>query len=109
MVGSKADSSLSIPRMDLSTTSGLPTDLPGATAEKAEAALTKEARTRAVQNFMVVDFQAGYYWVSSQRKKVGMMMIELTVLLIVDLRVASCELRESRIHVDALPHRKTAT
>jgi hypothetical protein len=56
VVGSKVDSSLSIPRKDLSIGSGLLVDAPaeeGATAEKAEAPLTKEARTRAVENFMV--------------------------------------------------------
>ena len=55
-VGSKVPSSLSIPRMVLSTGSGLPVAAPeeaGATAEKAATPLTREARIRAVQNFMV--------------------------------------------------------
>jgi hypothetical protein len=59
VVGSNVASSLSIPRKDLSTGSGLPVAAPpegGATAEKAEAALTIEARIRAVENFMVKGF-----------------------------------------------------
>lgn len=55
-VGSKVDSSPSIPLRDLSIGSGLPVDAPeedGATAEKAEAAVTKVVRIRALESFMV--------------------------------------------------------
>jgi len=55
-VGSKTVSSVSIPFRDLSTGSGIPVALllvAGETAEKADAVLTIEAMTRAVESFMV--------------------------------------------------------
>ena len=56
----------SIPRIDLSTGSGLPVaalDEDGATAEKAAALFTREANTRAIESFMIVaEFEECVFW-----------------------------------------------